>query len=77
MISTSESCPAWSTWAAANHEVIALNEVQTDQRTEEVSPTMIAYILGAMQGKCHYHQTRWLHLNFPRIFPKYRVEKEH
>ncbi|KAG8710611.1 phosphatidylinositol kinase- protein kinase tor1 [Ceratobasidium sp. 394] len=41
---------AWSTWASANHEVIALNESQTDQRTEEVSPTIIAYILGAMQG---------------------------
>ncbi|KAG9125164.1 phosphatidylinositol kinase- protein kinase tor1 [Ceratobasidium sp. 392] len=41
---------AWSTWASANHEVIALYESHTDQRTEEVSPTMIAYILGAMQG---------------------------
>ncbi|KAG8683330.1 phosphatidylinositol kinase- protein kinase tor1, partial [Ceratobasidium sp. 395] len=41
---------AWSTWASANHEVIAFNESQTDQRTEEVSSAIIAYILGAMQG---------------------------
>ncbi|QRV74273.1 phosphatidylinositol 3-kinase tor2 [Ceratobasidium sp. AG-Ba] len=41
---------AWSTWASANHEVIALYESQTDQRTEETPATTIAYILGAMQG---------------------------
>ncbi|CAE6426128.1 unnamed protein product [Rhizoctonia solani] len=41
---------AWSTWAAANHEVISINETQTDLRTERLSPTVLAYILGAMQG---------------------------
>ncbi|KAG8733272.1 phosphatidylinositol kinase- protein kinase tor1, partial [Ceratobasidium sp. 423] len=41
---------AWSTWAAANHEVISVNETQTDLRTEQLSPTVLAYILGAMQG---------------------------
>ncbi|KAH7327706.1 atypical PIKK FRAP protein kinase [Rhizoctonia solani] len=41
---------AWSTWAAANHEVISINETQTDLRTEQLSPTVLAYILGAMQG---------------------------
>ncbi|KAJ1306989.1 hypothetical protein OPQ81_007969 [Rhizoctonia solani] len=41
---------AWSTWAAANHEVISVNETQTDLRTEQLSPTVLAYILGAIQG---------------------------
>ncbi|QRW03218.1 phosphatidylinositol 3-kinase tor2 [Ceratobasidium sp. AG-Ba] len=63
---------AWSTWASANHEVIALYESQTDQRTEETPATTIAYILGAMQGTIFIWISKPI-LTTTRFLPKHRT----